>query len=528
MLDLRKNPFHLLGVLPEATAAEIMDAREDAEADGVAPEQELQMAAGALSHPRKRLICEMSSLWGVPQKSASALLARVSGEGEFDIVDENLPPLARANLAAYVCTLGFLSADDDRRQVIEWLIEAREGIVESALQGEFNAARKKAGIPPVQEEHLRDAVVELTKAHLDAALNAVEKAAHPGKLMTGIVEEWRYVKTPGGVFVHSMIEGYGRWSVPILRPIREKIHKAAEKLRHNPDNIGTLAAIEHGLAEWDEYSQPVQLKEESKGLDERESLALYNDLRQLALHLTNEKNKFGVSLRISNALLRTFPELPTVRDQLTNDIKALKKLAADEPLMEKIKPLLDLVEEINDDIVDFASAVQKEGEMWSRFNQILSAVADNQDLASSERVWIMLRHVAIELHNNEHGQAAFSVMSKISRCAGACAATPHEIRAKLKEDLSAMHLIRKRGELEQAMENKNFAAAKKAALEVAKLTNNDDERETARSLADRMPRGGIIGFFGRLSVSLGVGLISLIIQLAIFAGIAFVFSLVFG
>ena len=483
MLDLRKNPFHLLGVLPEATATEIMDAREDAEADGVAPEQELQMAAGALSHPRKRLTCEISSLWGVPQKSASALLASVSGEGEFDIADENLPPLARANLAAYVCTLGLLSADDDRRQVVEGLIKARDDIVAAALQGEFNTARKKAGIPPVQEEHLRDAVVELTKAHLDAALNVVEKAAHPGKLMTGIVEEWRYVKTPGGFFVHDMAEGYGRWSVSILRPIGERIRESAKALRQNPDNSGALAAIEQGLAEWDEYSQPVQLKEESKGLDERESLDLYHDLRQLALHLANEKDKYSVSLKISNVLMQTFPELPTVRGQLSDDIKTLKKLTANESFMAKLKPLQDLVEEIKDDIINFASAVRSGGEMWWRFNRILSAVADNRNLASSERVWGMLRHVAIELHNHGHAQAAFSVMSAIVRCTGACAVTPSEIRKRLEEDLSALHLNQKRGELKQAIKNKHFAVAKKAALELAALTDDNEERNMARSIA---------------------------------------------
>ena len=362
----------------------------------------------------------------------------MSGEGEFDIADENLPPLARANLAAHVCASDMFSADDDRRQVIEWLIEAREGIVESALQGEFNVTRKKAGFPPVQEEHLRDAVVELTKAHLDASLNAVEKADHPGKLMTGIVEEWRYVKTPGGIFVHDMAEGYGRWSVSILRPIGERIQESAKALRQNPDNSGALVAIERGLAEWDEYSQPVQLKEEAKGLDERESLDLYRDLRQLALHLANEKKKYRVSLKISNALLRTFPELPTVRGQLSNDIKTLKKLTDKQEQMAKIKPLLDLMGEIKDNLVAFASAVRGGGEMWWRFNRILSTFADNRNLASSERVWGMLRHVAIELHKNGHEQAAFSVMSAIVRCAGACAATPSEIRKRLEEELSAL------------------------------------------------------------------------------------------
>ena len=489
MFDLRKNPFHLLGVLPEATAAEIMDAREDAEADGVAPEQELQTADTALRHPRKRLICEMSSLWGVPQKSASALLARVSGEGEFDIADENLPPLARANLAAHVCAADMFSADDERRQVIEWLIEAREGIVESALQGEFNVTRKKAGFPPVQEEHLRDAVVELTKAHLDAALNAVEKADHPGKLMTGIVEEWRYVKTPGGIFVHDMAEGYGRWSVSILRPIGERIQESAKALRQNPDNSGALAAIERGLAEWDEYSQPVQLKEEAKGLDERESLDLYRDLRQLALHLANEKKKYRVSLKISNALLRTFPELPTVRGQLSNDIKTLKKLTDKQEQMAKIKPLLDLMGEIKDDLVAFASAVRGGGEMWWRFNRILSMVSDNRNLASSEPVWRMLGDVAIELHNNGHAQAAFSVMSAIARCAGACAATPSEMRKRLEEELSALHLSQKRGELNQAIKNKHFAVAKKAALELAELTDDNEERNRARSIAIQIADG---------------------------------------
>ena len=292
MFDLRKNPFHLLGVLPQATAAEIIDAREDAEADGIAPEQELRMAAGALSHPRKRLTCEMSSLWGVPKKIASALLMRVSDNGEFDIADENLPPLARANLAAHVCASDMLSADDDRCQVIEWLIEARESIVESVLQDEFSKARKQAGIPSVKDEHLRESVRDLRQAHLDAALNAIEKATDPGKLMTSIVEEWLYAKTPEKIFILDMVGCYDRWSVPILRPIEEGIRKAASDWAKNPNEIGAATKIKNGIGEWSKYGLPIQLTDEAKGLDGRKFQAIGLVLKRVAVQVArNSRTK---------------------------------------------------------------------------------------------------------------------------------------------------------------------------------------------------------------------------------------------
>ena len=495
MFDLTKNPFHLLRVPPEATAGEIAEAREDAAADGVAPEQELQAAAGALTNPRRRLTCEMSSLWGVSPSSARALLEKLSGgePPDFSVAAER-PPLARANLAAHVCampaTAQIFPNDDARRDAVEQLIEARENIVESDLRDGFNAARKRAGVPVIRDEHLREASGDLARKHLEAALNAVENAAHPGALMTGIVEEWRYVKTQGGIFVHDMVGGYDRWSASVLRPIGEKIRKAAEALRRNPDDGAALAVIERGLAEWDEYSQPVQLKEEAKGLDERESLKLCRELRQLTLHLANEKNKYNVSLKISNALMRTFPELPAVRGHLSDDIKALKKLAPDEALAAKVKPLLELVSEISEDLAGFAAAVQARDGKWVRFDRTLSAIGNDRELASKDQVWNILCNIIVELRD-DYEQASFLVLGRIAQEARDCNAAPQKIRETLNKAVFAARLNQRREKFVEAMKREDAAAARKAALEIAEITDDEEERRKAREIAGRLKSGGI-------------------------------------
>ena len=278
------------------------------------------------------------------------------------------------------------------------------------------------------------------------------------------------------------------WSVSFLRPIRERIQEAAKALRQNPDNSGALAAIERGLAEWDEYSQPVQLKEESKGLDDPESGSLCHDLRQLVFHLANEEKKYKIALKISNALLRTFPELPAARGQLSNDIKALKKLVPSEALEAKLKPLLNLVEEINGDLAGFASAVHARNRMWSRFDQAVSMVANDRELASTEQIWIILCNVAVELRDI-HEQASFLVLSHIAQQARSCDAAPRKIKEMCEQAVSNVRLDQKRQEFIEAMEREDSEAARKAVLEVAGLTKDEDERHKAQEIAGQLKSG---------------------------------------
>ena len=201
-------------------------------------------------------------------------------------------------------------------------------------------------------------------------------------------------------------ERYDRWSGPMLRRIEDEIGETAERLRKNTGDGVALRLIETKLDEWDEYSQPRQLIYDEKGLDEPRSKAIYEKLRDLTLWLANENQCFKQALTISKALLKTFPELPTVLDQASEDIETLENLVHEADQLEIFGPFNAILEKVNNDVFAFAQSVDRAdfaparngiaGQLYQAFAEVAKDVQDDPEHA--DLPWLMLRQLLIDLH----------------------------------------------------------------------------------------------------------------------------------
>jgi hypothetical protein len=202
----------------------------------------------------------------------------------------------RANLSAQLINA---HAGDS---LIQTLIGAYDEIEPREIAETINAERAVAGFPAVGSHLVEDALATARSRHLDAALGAVIKAEHPGRLMTQLVETRLDVQGPSRDFIEALAERYDGWSGPILSEFEERLDATILRLRQNPKDAAALKAIVVLLKDWDEYSQPRQLIFKHKHLDEPRSRAVYGKLRDLAIWLANERNEYRRALVISQAL----------------------------------------------------------------------------------------------------------------------------------------------------------------------------------------------------------------------------------
>ena len=474
MLNLRDNAFYLLGVSPEATAAEVADAFDDAVMDAPADEAKLQKAKNALAAPKKRLPEELLSLWGVPAGKWEQWLAK-DNPGEWG----ELSGVARMNLSAHF--MSALSAgdysDDLRRAMLGQIIEAQNDFL--TIMPDIRAARKKAGMPPPSDEHFREALLAVSEKHCQAAMCAIETAEKPGSIMTDVAEEWRYNKTESGRFVSTFARAYDLWSIPKLRPIEQDIDRAINALQGGIDE-NALDDIDYLLAEWDKYSQPMQLMNEAKGLDDPRSRELLGKLHSLAIDLANNRKEYDAALRISNALSKTFPELPGKAGRLAEDIKTLRKLSERKVANEQARELAGLIKKIKETPSAFSSLAK-------RVCQIL------RRMSADENAWRFVRSAAIELFNQGNDSEARAMAESLAQWADECGA-PQAIREMLRKDLATLELMNAHSLIETAMKEKDVSAAVKNARIVAKLTDNAQEKEAMQKFVDRQDLKKFFGF----------------------------------
>lgn len=443
--DKKPNAFTLLEVSPQMSLTEIEDARESAGFDGRASDFDLQDAAHSLSAPVPRLQAEVSYLWGVPHDDMNDIinLAQTAPHWQkLRLATENFPmsALAIANMAAIFCRRESVGLLPDIEDALSALISAQKEMGVETVSEMIHQARRTSGFKPakVDKALVADALEKLRKKHIAAAFNAIRGYVHPGNLATALAEKWRFNKKESGRFVAELIGGpYANWVLSILRPLEEDIDSASEKLRNNADDEQAVSIIETKLSEWDEYAQPLQLIDEKKGFDEQISQKVCGKLRALALHLHNEERATEISFRITRLLVKVFQELPEASETMAKDASALESILEKERLGEhqekKVKNFRDAKEAMDN--------LDSESIAWEKSKFLVEAFKDllqNSALASNEGLWMIVRGVAISMHN-EHNLIAVArwLIEELISLATRYNA-PKQIQQKLKEDKGQM------------------------------------------------------------------------------------------
>ena len=391
---------------------------EEALADGRAAEGVLARAQRAVLTPRIRIEAELAWFPGIPPYQARAILSQLDLNNLSDARErlERLQGLDKANLAAHLCAC--LGAETKHLQVLlEAYAEFTDGDVHEILKG----LRSVSGFPTPDQEQVRSALNKLRGNHARAAVSCIVTTKSPGEALTEIVEAFlTWSNDNVRHLLDLIVREYATWSQPQLTTIKERIEEHIALRRNWDARLGAqpppVEQIVDLLAEWDSVSQPVQLLEESKGLEEPRSKEIHEIVRDFCIWLANESGQYEDALVVSRALLKTFPELPAVAAQLSEDIDALESLAEKAKSIELMAPLIGTVEAakaemaaFNEDVVASGFGPNSRGLAKSLYDAFANVAAKVTGTELEDMPWMVVRSIAIDLnnkHNSPEGASA--------------------------------------------------------------------------------------------------------------------------
>lgn len=458
-VDLTISAFYILKAGYDTDRSDIAELVEDAEFDEVFEPQEIQRAQQSLLAPNARLEQEIAWLPELSQAQTSSLLSLVVSDDLEALIEtsKHAPELAKANILAH-----FAGSGNVNEILFHALVAAWDEIDEANIHTFINENRQRAGFPRVEPEQLHNALMELEKQHARSAAVGIWSLDRPGAVMDRIVEaELR--RHPSSSFLEQFVRNYDTLSEPDLARISDEIDKViSEAEKANSDLEVLVTRASDLLVRWDDVNQPVQVYEQHQGHEEGRSKRIYEKLRTLCLDLANNRSEFTEARRLSEALLRTFPELESVAEVLKGDVAALENLDEQQKLHEQYKPLIDACEAAKTKLPTPVFTVLK------IFKDTVSGGADDPIAFN------IVRDLALHINNDcNDPQTAFKLLDGALTSAGA--QPPQELRKTLEEERAVLHRNWKMNELE--MNSGNLTAMSQTVDDLLKYARGSEQAE---------------------------------------------------
>jgi len=457
--DLTSSAFHILKAGYDANRSDIAELVEDAEFDEVFEPQKIQRAQQSLLAPNARLEQEISWLPELSQAQTTNVLSLV-GSGDLEALIEtskHAPELAKANILAH-----FAGTGNVNDTLFHALVSAWDEIDQENILTFLNDNRLSAGFPSVERPQMRNALVELERQHARSAAVGIWSLDRPGEVMDRIVEaELR--RHPSSSFLEQFVRGYDTLSEPDLARISDEIDEVISEAENTDADLAALVTRASDLlVRWDDVNQPVQVYEQHQGHEEGRSKRIYEKLRSLCLDLANNRSEFTEARRLSEALLRTFPELESVAEVLKGDVAALENLDEQQKLQKEYKPLIDACEAAKTRLPTPVSTVLK------IFKDTVSKGGDDPIAFN------ILRDLALHINNDcNDPQTAFKLLDGALTFAGA--SPPQELGRTLEEERAVLHRNWKMNELEK--NSGNLTAMSQTVDDMLKYARGSERAE---------------------------------------------------
>lgn len=479
---LASSAFTTLGVSVRANKEQILEAYDDKLFEGVA-EERLAVARAKLTLARDRLSEELRFLSDVaPTRAREAVteLSSVSDAGSAIAIAESLPNLSRINaFAELLSRFGSL--------VIESACDAYGDFDPGLAREAIDQTRAASGFPPVSDAAWSRELSAFQEEQARLFFEAVRASKEPAVALAQIVERSSTTTSDWyAAFLSKAVDLYDRWSEPKLVEIEEQLDRSIARVREVATDTTAVQAIERHLSDWDLINQPVQLRDHGKGLDEPKSKRVFNKVRSLAIWLANDRDEYSSAYALSRALEHTFPELPSVVAQLSEDIETLSSLVERARSQELVQPLADVVQRARDQINVVAAQVMKgnfsgngSGIAGELYRHHLAASALAHRLSPPDLPWHLTRSVALELNNEAAQPHAAAIILKFI-----LDEAPESIAPRIEDDLNTLHGLRLQQEFHEAVKGQDLKKARDLATRI--VDEVPDERDAFIRLRDAL------------------------------------------
>ncbi|MBL4805795.1 MAG: hypothetical protein JKY31_00720 [Rhodobacteraceae bacterium] len=445
--NLTTSAFHILKASYGSSRSDIADLVDDAEFDGFFDLAKIHHAQQSLLAPMARLEQELSWLPELSEAQVSGVFDQVKSGNIIELKksSEHFPELAKANVLAHLCCAGNVTDD-----LLHSLAEAWDEVDQTNILKVLNEDRERTGFPGIELQHLQDRLKDLEILHARTAAVGIWSLDRPGEAMERIVEtELR--RHPTSLFLGEFVRYYDNLSEPDLVRVSDEIDTCIERARESDADLGVLVgAISDLLIKWDDINQPVQVYEQHQGHEEGKSKRIYEKLRVLNLELAKNRGEFTAALLLSEALLRTFPELESVAEVLKRDVAQLEELDEQQKQHQHIEPLIAACEAAKNELAGFKSDLARSGFSHASkgpvYDILVAFKAALPEMVDESLAFVIVRDLALYINNDRNDpETAFRLIDGLLSYGGLLRSK--ELSQKLREEHTVLQRNWKQKEL---------------------------------------------------------------------------------
>jgi hypothetical protein len=345
--SLHRNAFFLLGATVHDDSRRILELADER---GLVLESSVCAKARAdLTIPRNRLGAELAWLPGVPPERVSELIENLRSDitSVLRYGHEKDSWVANANLVAAA-----LEAFDSTFEIENWctwigyLSTCTEKIEAMEVLNILNEDRAVAGFATIKSVDPVESELAERRRYYAGVINNILNDLPPAKLVAvlSLVVERATLKgeRQASLLIDDVVDGYQTKAEAVIQAGADGIKRLIAAARKTGP-LGAQAikplidALEDALGRWNRLARPLQLSLKARGLDHDASRELAMSVRSLGVDLFNEHNLLDVSVRLVKLVSDMFAALPEVKEQIDEDVKALRGIVSDRQEAKKNK-----------------------------------------------------------------------------------------------------------------------------------------------------------------------------------------------
>jgi tetratricopeptide (TPR) repeat protein len=488
--NILKNPFVVLNLPPNAKPTTIKEAYEDAVEDGADDGDVLMRVQQTLLTPRLRTEPEVGGFLDVHPGIAAEIVSDIRSGVPIEEIGERLEKLhslPRSNVIAHYGSARPLDLDG-----LCALIEAQTAVAPGAVCDAINDVRQEIALGRVDREAVGEALSKLLDRQTKAVIETLGFADDAVALFDEFVSEIVASADSPTIFrLDVYVKMFRQTTASELSKRNEAVAAACEDIKRNPKSDLTYRKLEGALRYSIALVQPVQTYEAHRQREDTATREMYGQVRELALHLSNEMKQFEGAAKVVAIASEVFNHLPRAADQMAEDAKQLVELRNGQLANELLTPLIEACEEANkshraveSELLRAGFGRGSTGSMKGIFGKFAAAVGSTAKLPFSDAPWRIVRDVAISLNNDSSSpRAAEKLLEGILAFAESNPPTA-EMIGVLREDLRIVRKNQVENDLTKNLQAQKWKEAERLADRLLTLETDEENLKLVRTLRE--------------------------------------------
>jgi hypothetical protein len=328
-MNLFQNPFNIIGVSTRDSKQMIV---ETCDAKSLIVDADLcTRFRSVLTQPRNRLSAELAWLPGLSPAHSLRLIEKLEEDPETFLTSlDGINPLARCN--ALVTYLEYHKPKEES-QIKGLLIEIAQSFDQidfTNLMTVINEDRQIAKIPIIHDvENIKQEMQARREYMIGTMKNCLNNTKAPDKVLTEIVAKTTSEgKQHPPLLLEELTDKYQIVVQKYLNQLVDQIRNIISDIEKQPKKMFEyqMPYLYKYLKTWDQIAQPIQLVQQSKGMDDPHSKELARDLRHLAVEIANSYEMHTEAKHLTKVVAEFFKELPQFAETFSEDLGALKDI----------------------------------------------------------------------------------------------------------------------------------------------------------------------------------------------------------